>query len=77
LAAKCGKIAEQKVEALRQRVFNELANEVIYRPNKFAKKNFKAWFKLYGSIYNDLQDEKYINQLRKNAGMAIIRPNGF
>jgi hypothetical protein len=42
LAAKCGKTAEQKVEALRQRVSNELANEITHRPNKPAKKNFKA-----------------------------------
>jgi hypothetical protein len=77
LATKCSKTAEQKVEALRQRISDELANEVIHRPNKPAKENFEAWFKLYNSIYNDLQDEKHINQLRKNAGIATTRFNGF
>jgi outer membrane PBP1 activator LpoA protein len=70
LAAKCGKTAEQKIEALRQRVSDELATEVIHRSNKPAKKDFEAWFKLYNAIYNDLQDEKHINQLRKNASIA-------
>jgi hypothetical protein len=77
LAAKCGKTAEQKVEALRQRVSDELANEVTHRPNKPARGDFEAWSKLYGAIYDDLQDEKHINQLRKNAGMATTRPHGF
>jgi hypothetical protein len=53
LAAKCGKTAEQKVEILRQRISNKLANEVTYRPNKPAKEDFKAWFKFYNAIYND------------------------
>jgi hypothetical protein len=77
LAAKCGKTAEQKVEALRQRVSDELATEVIYRSNKPAKGNFEAWFKLYDAIYNDFQNEKHINQLRKNAGITTIRFYGF
>jgi hypothetical protein len=76
LAAKCGKTAEQKLEALQQRVSDKLANEVTHRPNKPAKGDFETWFKLYDAIYNDLQDEKHINQLRKNAGMAITRPHG-
>jgi hypothetical protein len=53
LAAKCGKTAEQKIKAFRQRVFNELATEVIHRSNKPAQGDFKAWFKLYDAIYND------------------------
>jgi dipeptidase len=77
LAAKCGKTAEQKIEALRQRVSDELANEVTHRSNKPAKEDFKAWFKLYNAIYNNLQDEKHINQLRKNASMATTRSHGF
>jgi ABC-type polar amino acid transport system ATPase subunit len=77
LAAKCGKTAEQKVEAFRQRVFDELATEVTHRSNKLAKKDFEAWFKLYNAIYNDLQNEKHINQLRKNAGIATTRFHGF
>jgi hypothetical protein len=76
LAAKCGKTAEQKVEALRQRVSDELATEVTHCPNKPAKGDFEAWFKLYNAIYDDLQDEKHINQLRKNAGMATTRFHG-
>jgi hypothetical protein len=77
LAAKYGKTAKQKVEALRQRISNELATEVTHRLNKPAKKDFKAWFKLYNAIYNDLQDKKHINQLRKNAGIATTRSHGF
>jgi hypothetical protein len=77
LAAKCGKTAEQKVEVFRQRVSNELATEVIHRSNKPARGNFKAWSKLYNAIYNNLQDEKHINQLRKNAGITITRFYGF
>jgi hypothetical protein len=77
LAAKCGKTAEQKIEALRQRISDELATEVTYRSNKPAKEDFEAWFKLYNAIYNNLQNEKHINQLRKNAGMATIRFYGF
>jgi hypothetical protein len=53
-----------------------LATEVIHRPNKPAKGDFEAWFKLYDAIYNDLQDEKHINQLRKNAGMVTTRFHG-
>jgi hypothetical protein len=53
-----------------------LATEVIYRSNKPAKGDFEAWFKFYNAIYNDLQDEKHINQLRKNAGIATIRSHG-
>jgi hypothetical protein len=77
LAAKCGKTAEQKVEAFRQRISDELATEVTHRSNKPAKKDFEAWFKFYNAIYNDLQNEKHINQLRKNAGIIIIRFYGF
>jgi hypothetical protein len=73
LAAKCGKTAEQKIEAFRYRVFNELATEVIHRSNKPAKEDFEAWSKLYDAIYNNLQNEKHINQLRKNAGIATTR----
>jgi hypothetical protein len=76
LAAKCGKTAKQKIEALRQRISNELATEVTYRSNKPAKGDFEAWFKFYGAIYDNLQDEKHINQLRKNAGIATIRSHG-
>jgi hypothetical protein len=76
LAAKCGKTAKQKVEALRQRVSDELATEVIHRPNKPARGNFEAWSKLYNAIYNNLQDEKHINQLRKNAGIITTRSHG-
>jgi hypothetical protein len=54
-----------------------LATEVTYRSNKPAKGDFEAWFKFYGAIYNDLQDEKHINQLRKNAGIATIYFHGF
>jgi hypothetical protein len=77
LAAKCGKTAEQKIEALRQRVSDELAIEVIHRPNKPAKGDFEAWFKLYNTIYNNLQNEKYINQLRKNAGIITTHFHDF
>jgi hypothetical protein len=77
LAAKCGKTAEQKIEVFRQRVSDELATEVTYRSNKPAKGDFKAWSKLYNAIYNNLQDEKHINQLRKNAGIATTRFHGF
>jgi hypothetical protein len=42
LAAKCGKTAEQKVKAFRQRISNELATEVTYRSNKLAKEDFEA-----------------------------------
>jgi hypothetical protein len=76
LAAKYGKTAEQKIEALRQRVFDELATEVTHRSNKPAKEDFEAWFKFYNAIYNDLQDEKHINQLRKNAGITTTRFHG-
>jgi hypothetical protein len=73
LAAKCGKTAKQKVEALRQRVSNELTTEVIHRSNKPAEEDFEAWFKLYNAIYNNLRNEKHINQLRKNAGIITTR----
>jgi hypothetical protein len=66
-----------KSRSLRQRVFDELATEVTYRSNKPAKKNFKAWFKLYGAIYNNLQNEKHINQLRKKASMATTHFYSF
>jgi hypothetical protein len=52
-------------------------NKVTYRSNKPARGNFEAWFKFYAAIYDDLQDEKHINQLRKNAGMATTRSYGF
>jgi hypothetical protein len=42
LAAKYGKTAEQKIEALRQRVSNELATEITHRSNKPAKGDFEA-----------------------------------
>jgi hypothetical protein len=66
-----------KIEALQQRVSNELATEVTYRFNKLAKKDFEAWFKFHNAIYNNLQNEKYINQLRKNAGIATTRFYSF
>jgi hypothetical protein len=77
LAAKCGKTAKQKIKALQQRVSNELATEITHRPNKPAKENFETWFKLYNAIYNNLQNEKHINQLRKNASIATTRSHGF
>jgi hypothetical protein len=54
LAAKCGKTAEQKIEAFRQRVSDKLATEVTYRSNKPARGDFEAWFKFYDAIYDDL-----------------------
>jgi hypothetical protein len=54
LVAKCGKTAEQKVEAFRQRVSDELATEVTHCSNKPARGDFEVWFKLYGAIYDDL-----------------------
>jgi hypothetical protein len=77
LAAKYGKTAEQKIEALQQRFSDELATEVTHRSNKPAKEDFEAWFKFYNVIYNDFQNEKYINQLRKNAGIITTRFHSF
>jgi hypothetical protein len=77
LAAKCGKTAKQKIEALRQRVSDELATEVTHRSNKPAKEDFEACSKFYNVIYNDFQNEKYINQLWKNAGIITTRFHGF
>jgi dipeptidase len=76
LAAKYGETPEQKIEAFRQRVSDELANEVTHHSNKPAKEDFKAWSKLYNPIYNN-QNEKHINQLRKNADIATTRSYGF
>jgi hypothetical protein len=67
LASKCGKTPEQKVEALRKKVSQELSDAlailVIGRP---AKTDFDGWSRLCQDVYNSLEEQKHIDRLRNN-----------
>jgi len=67
LASKCGKTPEQKVEALRKKVSQELSDAlailVIGRP---TKADFDGWCKLCQDVYNSLEEQKHIDRLRNN-----------
>jgi ElaB/YqjD/DUF883 family membrane-anchored ribosome-binding protein len=70
LSTKCSKTPEQKVEALRLKVSDELAKSLAHRTGKPSKHDFDAWSKFYQEIYDDLRDEEHFAKLRASKGVA-------
>ena len=71
LSSRCGKTPEQKVESLRLKVSDELAQGLAFVRGKPDKKDFDGWWKFYQGIYDDLQDEKHLAKLRSNKGVTF------
>jgi len=63
-ASQCGKTPEQKVEALRVKVSQELSTAVTFKSNKPDKFAFDEWAKLYQEIYHDIQEQAHFDRLR-------------
>ncbi|MDB5911257.1 MAG: hypothetical protein JWP34_5374 [Massilia sp.] len=76
LSAQCGKTNEQKVDALRIKVSQELSTAVQFRDKKPLKTDFTGWCTLYQKIWEDLQDNKHIDKLRQNANTFRTTPPG-
>jgi len=70
LAHKCGKTQEQKVEALRVKVSQEVSDELAHQINVPVKSNFKGWADLCQKAYNSLENKKHVDKLR------AARPGG-
>lgn len=66
LAMKSGKTDSQKVEALKIKVSQELADVSTNRSDKPGPNDFEGWSKLYQSIYQDLQEKIHLDKLRNN-----------
>ena len=54
---------EQKVDALRLKVSQELSNAITYRDHP-QPTDYKGWCKLYQKVYDSLQDQNHYNKLR-------------
>jgi hypothetical protein len=66
LAAKCGKTQEQKVEALRLKVSQELSDEIAHRGDRPGKADFAKWAEMCQQIYNNLEEQKHVDRLRNS-----------
>lgn len=66
LATKCGKTPEQKVEALRVKVSQELSDEITHRIDRPNKADFNRWAEMCQQIYNNLQEQKHVDKLRNS-----------
>ena len=66
LAAICGKTEEQKVEALRIKVSQELSDEIAHRGDRPGKANFAKWAEMCQQMYNNLEEQKHIDKLRNS-----------
>jgi hypothetical protein len=70
LATRCKKTIEQKVDALRLKVSQELSDAVTHRDQP-SRTNYEGWCKLYQKVYDNLQDQSHYNMLR--AGQQTFR----
>lgn len=73
LASKCNKTPEQKVEALRVKVSQELSDEIAHRGDRPSKSEFNKWAEMCQQIYNNLEEQKHVDKLRNarsNAGRS-------
>jgi hypothetical protein len=66
LATKSGKTASQRVEALKVKVSQELADVSTNRSDKPGPDNFEGWCRLFQDIYQDLQEKIHLDKLRNN-----------
>ena len=64
LAGLAGKTPEQKVSALRLKVFREVLALITSRSNKPKKNEWMEWRKFCQEIYDDLEEEKHYARLR-------------
>ena len=70
LAARCKKTIEQKVDALRLKVSQELSDAITHRDQP-SRTDYDGWCKLYQKVYDNLQDQNHYNMLR--AGQQTLR----
>ena len=63
LATRCKKTTEQKVDALRLKVSQELSDAVTHRDQP-SRTDYDGWCKLYQKVYDNLQDQNHYNMLR-------------
>jgi hypothetical protein len=55
LAAKCGKTPEQKVDALRSSIFNELKTAIMFISAMLDKGDFDGWVSLFHNAYDNIK----------------------
>jgi hypothetical protein len=75
LATKSGKTDSQKVEALKVKVSQELADVSTNRSDKPKPNDFEGWCKLFQDIYQDLQEKIHLDKLRSNRPGARHAPS--
>jgi hypothetical protein len=75
LATKSGKTMPQKVEALKVKVSQELADACTNRSDKPGPDDFEGWCKLFQRIYHDLQEKAHLDKLRNNRLSTRRAPN--
>ena len=63
LSARCKKTTEQKVDALRLKVSQELSDTVTHRDQP-GQTDYDGWYRLYQKVYDNLQDQNHYNMLR-------------
>jgi hypothetical protein len=63
LATRCKKTIEQKVDALRLKVSQELSDAVTHRDQP-SRTDYEGWCRLYQKVYDNLQDQNHYNMLR-------------
>ena len=66
LATKSGKSKSQRVEALKVKVSQELADVITNRSDKPESDDFDGWCRLFQDIYQDLQEKIHLDKLRNN-----------
>jgi hypothetical protein len=75
LATKSGKTDSQKVEALKVKVSQELADMSTNRSAKPRPDDFEGWCSLFQEIYQDLQEKIHLDKLRNNRPGARRAPS--
>jgi hypothetical protein len=67
LAAKCGKTSEQKINALRSSVFNELKTAIMFIPAMPGKNDFDDWVSLFHNTYDNMKEAQHYINKNKNS----------
>ena len=65
-ATKSGKTKAQKVELLKAKVSQELADLITGIRDKPGREDFDGWSKLFQDLYQDLQEKAHLDKIRNN-----------
>jgi hypothetical protein len=74
LAAKCGKTPEQKIDAFRSSVFNELKTAMMFIPAMPGKSDFDSWVLLFHNVYDNIKEAQHYISKNKDS-QSQHKPN--